>query len=310
MARKRGSRWLADVRVDGGRVRRTFRTEAEALAFEAEPHGLQTLGDLFEDVYRRFWAGSKNERTAVINAEAVLAYFGKQCPPGDITERSIDDFVRHLQDERNNSAATVNRKLSSLGKMLRHAYRRRTIPRLPLIEKLREQRGRLRWLTREEAAQLLASFEGDTDARNLTRFLLATGCRLGEALRVEWRDVHGGRVTFEDTKNGQSRSVPLTADVLALLEGCSRTGRRVFANLDEDSFRRRYYRARDRAGLGSDVVIHTLRHTVASWLVQEGLDSRVVQEYLGHRTLAMVQRYAHLAPSTLDKAASALEVKL
>ncbi len=111
---------------------------------------------------------------------------------------------------------------------------------------------------------------------------------------------------FSDTETGENRSIPIADKLRNIIDDLDQSTAKVFGNLEEHNFRRRFSRDRSRAGPGEDVVIHTLRHTVASWLVQQGMPLPGVQKYLGHKTLNMVMRYAHLGATELDGAAELL----
>ena len=77
----------------------------------------------------------------------------------------------------------------------------------------------------------------------------------------------------------------------------------------KDWLRNAWDRAREALGLSQDkqFVIHACRHTCASRLVQKGVNLRVVQEWLGHKTIQMTMRYSHLSPANLQEAAIVLE---
>jgi len=78
----------------------------------------------------------------------------------------------------------------------------------------------------------------------------------------------------------------------------------------EYRYREPFERARNSAGLGKDVVFHTLRHTYITRLVSAGVDIRTVQELAGHKTIAMTMRYAHLAPANKRRAVSLLDAEV
>ena len=211
---------------------------------------------------------------------------------------------------KGNRNSTVNRKLACLSKLLRKHYRNGAIDRLPDFRKLPERNGRIRFLSRpEEAALANALDEIDMRYGALARFLADTGARVGEALSLRWCDAGDGKATFWETKSNTPRTVPLTrraTAVLAMLRDSEAIG--PFCAVRYANFRNAWLRARRKAGLGRDpqVVPHILRHTCASRLAQNGVDVKRIQEFLGHRTLAMTLRYAHLAPRHLDVCVDAL----
>ena len=116
-------------------------------------------------------------------------------------------------------------------------------------------------------------------------------------------------MTFWLTKNGRSRSVPLTERAALALQASDRTRRGPFTSIVQAKFRAAWNEAKHEVGLGAepDVVPHILRHTCASRLVQGGIDIRRVQTWLGHQTLQMTMRYAHLASGDLDICVPILE---
>ena len=135
------------------------------------------------------------------------------------------------------------------------------------------------------------------------------GCRLGEALGLMWQDIADDRATFWITKSGRSRTAPLTARARNAIDAPKNGGSGPFANLTQPGFRAVWNDARAEIGLSGDTQVapHILRHTCASRLARGGIDIRRVQMWLGHRTLSMTMRYAHLATSDLDACVKALE---
>ena len=122
-------------------------------------------------------------------------------------------------------------------------------------------------------------------------------------------DIHNNTATFWITKSGKSRSVPLTdraAQALDLARAFSGSG--PFSTVSYPNFKDNWNRARKENRFADDthMVPHILRHTCASRLVQAGIDLRRVQTFLGHQTIQMTLRYAHLATNDLDQCAIAL----
>lgn len=219
------------------------------------------------------------------------------------------DFVLGSLRERGNSNATINRKMAALSKLLRKAHKMGDIHSLPEFRRQKERAGRIRFLEPSEERALFAAVEKrSSDAYRLAVFLVDTGCRLGEALGLIWNDVSSDRVSFWLTKSGRSRTIPLTARAKAAIPR-SVGGKGPFKMLKDAQFRAIWNEAKQEVGLGQDeqVVPHILRHTCASRLVQGGVDIRRVQMWLGHQTLQMTMRYAHLATNDLDPCVGILE---
>lgn len=227
----------------------------------------------------------------------------------DFTDEMVDTLIAALR-RRGNSNATINRKMAALSKLLRKAHRMGDIEGLPEIKRQREKAGRIRFLDPDEEARLFAAILEKSDLYGrLCIFLIDTGARLGEGIGLKWQDIQGERVTFWLTKSGKSRSVPLTERAAAAVHASDRRKRGPFAGIAQAKFRAVWNEAKQHVGLGTDpdVVPHILRHTCASRLVQGGIDIRRVQTWLGHQTLQMTMRYAHLASSDLDICVPILE---
>jgi integrase len=172
------------------------------------------------------------------------------------------------------------------------------------VQRLRAPRGRVRVLSDEERPRLLAACQGSRTRCLYLVVLLAvsTGGRKMEILALRWPDVDLQRevLTFHQTKNREPRRVPLTGPALTLMQHHARRRRRdtdlVFPRRDGHrpvEIRAAWQRALRDAGI-ADFRFHDLRHSAASYLAMEGASLVELAEVLGHKTLAMVQRYAHL----------------
>jgi integrase len=146
-------------------------------------------------------------------------------------------------------------------------------------------------------------------------FLLDTGARVNEVLKLTWQDLSMhpdlSMVTFWRTKTKRARSVPLTARAKDCLLRARAEGRpRPFPIL-YSAYWDAFTKAKTIAGLaldgGEPIVVHTLRHTCASRLVQRGASLFIVQAVLGHSSPAMTARYSHLNVDALRPAMALLE---
>ena len=171
------------------------------------------------------------------------------------------------------------------------------------VTKLKEPRGRVRFLSDEERQRLL---DACTTSKNKSLYTivvlaLATGGRQQELLTLRWKDIDfkRGTVTFHQTKNGERRALPLTGQALSLMRQHAKV-RRLDTALVFLSTRTKRPRIRDgweyavkRAGI-ADFHFHDLRHSFASYLAMNGASLLEIAEALDHKSLAMVKRYAHL----------------
>lgn len=221
----------------------------------------------------------------------------------------LDELIGKLR-ARGNSNATINRKMAALSKLLRKAHKMGDIHSLPEFRRQKERSGRIRFLSCNEEEMLFAAIRRRSeDAWRLSVFLVDTGCRLGEAIGLTWNDVSEGRASFWITKSARARSVPLTKRAQQVTDIPKDGHKGPFAMLRQAQYRVIWNEAKAEVGLSQDaqVVPHVLRHTCASRLVQGGIDLRRVQMWLGHQTLTMTMRYAHLATGDLDPCVGVLE---
>lgn len=257
------------------------------------------------------WADTRARKSSFLNARAAQRFFGKGLPLDQIKRDDLDRYVEHLKAE-GMSNATINRKLAALRKVMNTAKTREKLESIPQFPRLREPVGRIRFLTSDEEDQVLTTLElwGKDDVRAAVVMLIDTGMRRGELLRLTAQDVDlsTGMISIWQTKADLPRSVPMTSRVREIVERRATSGK-LFQGMSKDALSHTFRRVRDHLGLEDDtqLVVHALRHTCASRLVQRGVPLKVVQEWMGHRDITTTMRYAHLAPSNLQAAAAVLE---
>ena len=176
---------------------------------------------------------------------------------------------------------------------------------MPKVRKLKLPRGRVRFLSDEERTSLLNACLGSHNPYlyMIVVLALSTGARRGELLTLRWTDVDlkRGMLTFRETKNGETRSVPLTGGGFDALTQHAKVRRLNTPLVFPDrtgtrplGIRGAFDNAVKRSGI-ADFHFHDLRHTFASYLAMNGASLLEIAEVLGHKTLAMVKRYAHLS---------------
>lgn len=181
---------------------------------------------------------------------------------------------------------------------------------------------RLRFLTHGEADRLLEALaERSLQAHDQALLSLHCGLRAGEIFALTWGDVdmERGVLALRDTKSGKTRAAIMTDAIRAMLEGRERGGHAslVFPARSggkivqvSDAFNRTVQSLGLNDGVEDSrqkLVFHSLRHTFASWLVEQGVDLYTVKELMGHGSITMTERYSHLAPDTLRRAMKSLE---
>jgi integrase len=131
---------------------------------------------------------------------------------------------------------------------------------------------------------------------------LLTGLRRGDILRLRWADVdlnNGVLVFKEEKKKKKQRIKPLNSDMINLLKETPRGESEFIFNGPDGQplkdVKRAFKTILKKAGI-DNFHFHDLRHSSASWMVMRGASLKSVQEHLGHTSLAMTQKYAHLSP--------------
>ena len=209
--------------------------------------------------------------------------------------------------------ATRVRYLAMLSHVLAYAVERQYLNENPArarggVTRPKEPKGRVRFLSDDERKRLLAACQESDDSRLYAVVLtaLGTGARAGEVMGLRWRDVDllKGIATIYLTKNKDTRSlslIPAVVDALRALPRRIGADDLIFAGpRGQAAFPRAGWKsAIAEAGI-EDFHFHDLRHTFASYLAMSGATLPELAAALGHRTLAMVQRYAHLSKPHMD----------
>ena len=219
-------------------------------------------------------------------------------------------LIREIRDALPCGNTTKNRYIQILYHVLRLAVEDwEWLENHPLqgLKSLPQPKGVVRFLSTDEKGRLLdACREAESpDIYDVVLLGLQTGGRKGEILGLSWLfvDLERAQITFADTKNGDNRTLPLPPDSLDMLARRAETRESetglVFPGKLGDNrpdLKKSWTNALKRAGV-ENFRFHDLRHTYASYLAMSGARLREIQELLGHRTLNMVQRYAHLCPA-------------
>lgn len=320
---RRGRTWYLRGTVNGVSVYETTGTSDQT---QAERARAQREAQLWERV--RF-----GERGTHTFGEAVLIYLQarnpgqsfrdtlgrlvehfEQWPLEQLTQAAIDRYVAQ-QHPRAMPGTVIKAVITPMTAVLRAAAKRGWCE-IPAFERPRVVKPKTCCLSDDEAKALVKACA--PHLRPLILFLLNTGARLGEALNLQWTevDLQRRRVVFVDTKNGESRGVPLNADAFVALANLPCRDDQVFltpagkpyynsGGRGGSPIKTAFRGALRRAGL-RNIRVHDLRHTFASKLVMNGVPLRTVAELLGHKDLSMVHRYSHLSPDHLRDAVDGL----
>ena len=312
-----GTSYFVRIRMKGTTATATFArltdakkwrdvTRAEIIAgkFRDKPKSTTTVGSMIDQYLRDAHVGDEPIRILGIWKDLIGDRDIESITPAEI--RSIRNELRDTPkangEPRSNS--TCNRHTAYLSSCWSWACGEEvgiaSENPVKAVKKLTEPRGRVRYLTDDERDALLEACQASPEP-HLYEFVVAalsTGARAGELQRLDWADIDfvRGFAVLRQTKNGTQRSVPIRGHLLELLKARRGIGA-VFhhadgrAPFDYD----KSWRPAVKASGVPDFRFHDLRHTAASYLAQDGATLLQIAELLGHRTLTMVQRYAHLA---------------
>ena len=280
----------------------------EGRYFPSSPVGLtrHTVAELLNRYHAEIMP---HKRASTIQSEQYRLYWWRKrlgsLAIGDITPAIVAEHRDKLL--RGRSGSTVNRYLAVLSHVFTVAIKEwgwaSDNPCLK-VTKPREGRPRVRYLSDEERHRLLSACK---ESRSPVLYLvvvlaLSTGARRGELLGLCWRDVDLDResIILHETKNGDRRALPLTGHALTLMQEHAQAGGPagfVFPGpCGKKPLRMHdaWPEAVKRAGL-EDFRFHDLRHTAASYMAMGGASLAEIAEVLGHRSLEVTRRYAHLS---------------
>lgn len=284
---------------------------------------------LFEDAVKEYlkWAEVNKARSGRSDKslyENHLKKFDKK-RLSEITSFDLERLKASLMKKNELSAATIKHALILVRQVFNKAIAWKlyegTHPlkgvRLPRLANMKD-----RFITHEEADALLKAInEISPQMHDMCLLALHTGMRFGEitALKAQDLDFENGFINIADPKNKETRKAFMTKAVKEMLES------RKPENPDEYVFKARdggrigqatksFERAVNKVGLNDGIedsrlriTFHSLRHTFASWLAMQGETILTIKELLGHKSLAMTLRYAHLIPDHKRRAIRNME---
>lgn len=315
--RKRGTVWWINFTTPNGeRVRRSAETEVKAQAQElhdrlkAEAWRIEKLGfrpcRTWNDAVVR-WLKETTHKATHEHDKAKLRWLDQHLngKPLDTINRAMIDKVTNAKLATGAANATVNRTLALVRAILRRCERDwEWIDKSPAVRLLKEPTVRIRYLTRPEADRLLN--ELPPHLGDMARMALATGLRSANITGMRWDQVDLDRrmawVHPDQAKARRAIPVPLNSEAMAVLQKQhGKHKERVFTfrgNPIAATTTKAWYSAVKRADV-YPLRFHDLRHTFASWHVQQGTPLSVLQELGGWQSGAMVSRYAHLGAEHL-----------
>ena len=318
---KRGNYWRVKVRRRGFPDQtRTFDTKSAAASWAREIESeidrgtfldrteseRNTLGDMIERYLKEV---TPTKKGAGPEDSRLRAFLRRPISKYKMSALSSAMFAQY-RDERLQTvtAGTVNKELNHVSHVIETARREWGVVLasnpIQLVRRPPAPKSRDRRLEGDEHERLLSAC---ADARNpylasVVTLAVETAMRQSEIVSLRWKHVDlKKRVAYlPDTKNGDSRGVPLSTAAVDVLTALQRSERDdgVFPGLTAEAVKRAFMRACARANI-EGLHFHDLRHEATSRLFERGLDAMSVATITGHKTLQMLKRYTHLKAEDL-----------
>lgn len=328
----RGNSFVVSVGGEGNRYRQSFRTRKEAdLAHSQATARLKAtgspleasvsppkskgegkvLGDAFKIAWALRWSKDKHPETHRYNCNSLFRTIEERTPLVEIDTDMVTECCLEWSDDGINGS-TVNKRMNHLNVMLKLAHERGWIDKLPKLPKFKQNKHRVRWMNDVEEDKALAKCLelGMADLHDYIIVAIDTGFRRGELLNFRNSDFMNGQLHLHEgeTKNDRSRTIPASDRVRLVLQRRASMLQPFGDVLNINTLRHQWSKLRKAMGMSEDgqFVVHMLRHTCASRLVQNGVALSVVKEWMGHQDIQTTMRYAHLAPDALNSALQVL----
>lgn len=323
--------WVSYVDAQGERVRepapdaqnheeaQTYREDKRRQIREQrnlKPGEVLTCRDTFADVADRFLAYQKPRLTprAYQREEGIAAHL-KAFFTGrlaDVTSSHVSDYVTARLGQV--SKSSVRKELISLRHLFRLACAEwKLLPRFadPCLDvtapKVRDER--TQHLDPDQFRRVLAA--SPEKMRPIFALLTATGMRRSELIECRWKYVDGNRILLPTSKNDEPKEVHLNAFAQKVLASIPQgePEARLFPDVTPEAVSVAFHRVCAVLGI-TDIRLHDLRHTFATWLRQRGEQLDVIASQLGHRDLRMTKRYARIASAQVRTAVNGLDSML
>ncbi len=285
-----------------------------------------TIMELFENRY--FPNAGKNKKPGSMRAERLL--FERWIKPviGRLPLNEVSpghlETIKGKMATAGKAAATIRYCLATVRQAFNFAARNDLFSGVNPVSKVKQPRldnRKIRYFTPTEAEKLIKALrERSEDVADMTVISLYTGMRFSEVAALEWRDIDfdTGQILVRHANTERNRHVDMAQQVRMVLERRERgkRGQLIFQGKKGPftDLSRTFRRTVEALGLNKGiterlnrVTFHSLRHTAASWMREQGIDLSTIRDILGHRNLASTQRYSSMQDDARRHAIEALE---
>ena len=325
--KKRNGVWWVDITHEGERIRRSTKTDVKADAqrfHDKFKHELWEQSQLktipkktWQEAVIRWLDESSHKRSLFADKSHLkwIAIFWEKISLADITQDTVEMLAKE-KEATDVAPASVNRMLEIIRAILKRAQQEwGWLHSVPSIRMRKEENRRIRWINYKEVERLLK--ELPQHLRDMASFTLATGLRESNVTGLMWADVNlvkrHALIHPEQSKTKKAIPVPLNQDALDILSRQKGKhsifvftyNRQPVTRCNNHAWRKALIRADIK-----DFRWHDLRHTWASWHVQNGTSLQELQQLGGWSSFEMVLRYAHLSSEHLQRASERIQSKI
>jgi len=316
--RSESSNWWVDVSLaTGQRVRQSTGTKDKKLALEfhdslkASSWKSAKLDEipyyLWQEAVKQ-WMADKKGKSSIEKDKMIFRGVRKYLD--DVKLKDINrKLLKRIADNKaeETSESTANRHMTLIRAVLKRAVDEwEMLDKAPKVNMFSCTAKRIRWLSKHEAERLI--YHAPEHLKGMIRLSLVTGLRHRNVTQLKWSQIDMQRkvawIYADEAKGKRAISVPLNSEAIDVLK--NQIGKHdvfVFtykAKPVKDANKRAFKNTLKRAGI-ENFRWHDLRHTWASWHVQEGTSLYTLQVLGGWQSIEMVQRYAHLSSNNLAK---------
>lgn len=314
-----------DARIWAQQTESAIREGRHFKTTEAKRHTLKDLIERYCDDYLKRLKSEKDRNRHLDWWKKELgAYTLADIRPSRIAEAKETLLKEETLRGELRSPGTVNRYLAALSHVFTMGIKEYGwVEDNPVLKitKPKEPRGRVRFLSDKERKTLLDTCQAKSKTLyTVVVMALSTGARKNEIMSLRWRDVDtkNGQIILHETKNGERRAIPLQGLALQLVKELQQE-RSLHTDLLFPSHRHPKTKAIELQKLWDDSIeaagiedfrFHDLRHSAASYLAMNGASIAEIAAVLGHKTLQMVKRYAHLSEAHTSKVVASMNAKI
>ena len=269
--------------------------------------------------YENYLKFEKNYSMNTINSYLSDIKEYQEFKKGDILSTKKEDILAYLKTIKNLESTTISHKISSLKSFFKYYQKREKIKVNPLanIKSPKIAKKLPTYLTLEEVSKLLdVEIKSPYDARNkaILELLYSSGIRISELCNMQTSNYDSYECIIRLIgKGSKERIIPLGDYAISVLEDYINNYRpkinkkninSIFINNRGDAISRQFIfkvikKECLKKGIRKNVSPHTLRHTFATHLLQNGADLRIIQELLGHENISTTQIYTHFSNQEL-----------